>query len=248
MNALSLNLIDSLRAPLWSQDKVMGAHDFVSQCAQALGGHYPLYLVLFLGGLSGSLIHCLGMCGGFVLAQTDPKARSLSHRLTLNYHGGRIVTYMGLGLVAGAAFSLLVGSPILEMARRLILALVASYFLYLLFEDWLARLGIRLPFGVKTSLACPLQTKKPIGFILGLGLGFMPCGLVYAALMSAATTANPVAAALGMAAFGLGTMPALMTLGHFGAALLTSWPKLKDWARLGMLGLNAVILLQLSLH
>jgi sulfite exporter TauE/SafE len=223
-------------------------HDFLSQCQQSLEGNYPLVLVLFLGGLSGSLVHCLGMCSGFVLAQTNPQSKSITQKYALSYHLGRLITYMALGLVAGAAFSLLIGSPVLDMARRLILALVASYFLYLLFEDWLARLGIRLPFGLKQGLGCPLNSKKSHGFILGLGLGLLPCGLVYAALMSAATTANPLTAALGMAAFGLGTVPALLTLSHFGAALLKTWPKMKEWTRLGALGFNAVILLQLSLH
>lgn len=223
-------------------------HDFVSHCQQSLQGNLPLLLVLFLGGLSGSLVHCLGMCGGFVLNQTNPQAISIIKKYALSYHAGRIITYMGLGLVAGAAFSLLIGSPVLDIARRLILALVASYFLYLIFDDWLSRLGIRLPFGLKTNIGCPLKSKKSHSLVLGLSLGLLPCGLVYGALMSAATTANPISAAIAMAAFGLGTLPALLTLSHFGALLLKTWPRLKEWTRIGALGFNAVILLQLSLH
>jgi sulfite exporter TauE/SafE len=52
-------------------------------------------------------------------------------------------------------------------------------------------------------------------FSMGLLLGFLPCGLIYAALLKAAETASPLAGALTMLAFGLGTMGALLVLGLF---------------------------------
>ena len=48
---------------------------------------------------------------------------------------------------------------------------------------------------------------------LGLIWGWLPCGLVYGALLLAATTADPVGGGLVMVAFGLGTMPAMVLSG-----------------------------------
>ena len=50
-------------------------------------------------------------------------------------------------------------------------------------------------------------------FALGLTLGFLPCGLVYAALLKAVESAAPAAGALTMLAFGTGTAVALLSMG-----------------------------------
>jgi sulfite exporter TauE/SafE len=56
------------------------------------------------------------------------------------------------------------------------------------------------------------------GYPLGLALGFLPCGILYTALAAAAATGSPLYGALAMACFGLGTVPALVVIGLFGAA------------------------------
>src|SRR6185312_14724447 len=67
---------------------------------------------LFLAGLAGSTVHCVPMCGGFVLGQVaDRMARVPAARLCewqrvgrgalLPYHLGRLTTYAGLGALAG---------------------------------------------------------------------------------------------------------------------------------------------------
>jgi sulfite exporter TauE/SafE len=45
---------------------------------------------------------------------------------------------------------------------------------------------------------------------LGLAWGWLPCGLSYSMLLLAATTASPAGGALVMAAFGVGTLPAMV--------------------------------------
>ncbi len=52
--------------------------------------------------------------------------------------------------------------------------------------------------------------------LLGAMMGLLPCGLVYAALLQAIALASPAWAALGMIAFGLGTIPSLsaVLIGH----------------------------------
>ncbi len=54
------------------------------------------------------------------------------------------------------------------------------------------------------------------GYLLGVTLGFLPCGLLYAALAAAAAAREPALAALAMAAFSLGTAPALIAVGLAG--------------------------------
>ncbi len=45
--------------------------------------------------------------------------------------------------------------------------------------------------------------------------GWLPCGLVYSALAYAATSETPLQGAVLMAAFGLGTSPAMLISGFF---------------------------------
>jgi len=52
-------------------------------------------------------------------------------------------------------------------------------------------------------------------FFLGTVWGWLPCGLVYAALAVAATAGDPVKGGLVMLAFGAGTLPAVMGAGLF---------------------------------
>jgi len=80
-----------------------------------------LALSLFLAGLGGSAIHCVGMCGPFVLGQVMADAahvgpggygewRRLAGAALAPYHLGRLTTYTGLGTLAGAATALFASS------------------------------------------------------------------------------------------------------------------------------------------
>jgi hypothetical protein len=82
-------------------------------------------------------------------------------------------------------------------------------------------------------------TTLPRALGLGLVWGWLPCGLVYSVLLVAATSANALHGAMIMAAFGLGTMPAMIMTG-LGAARLTQIMRRKS-ARIG-LGLLIVAL------
>jgi len=58
----------------------------------------------------------------------------------------------------------------------------------------------------------PVQTL-PQAFVFGMIWGWLPCGLVYAALTVAATAGNEYRGALTMLAFGVGTLPAVVGVG-----------------------------------
>jgi hypothetical protein len=167
---------------------------------------------MLLAGMAASPLHCAPMCGGFVLGQvSDRMARLPSAHLSEcqrirtaslpQYHLGRLTTYAALGFAAGsgglairwlggnAGIFLLIGAALLllQAARRL-------------------RPGFALPL-----------TKALRGYPLGLALGFLPCGILYAALATAAATASPVYGAVTMVCFGVGTVPALILVGLLGA-------------------------------
>ncbi|WP_298333776.1 sulfite exporter TauE/SafE family protein [Asticcacaulis sp.] len=235
----------------------MTAHEVFSglfpACGALVEGQGPLWLGLFLAGLTGSIAHCLPMCGPFVLMQIAAPGQSRWARLLLPYHAGRLTTYALLGAAAGSVLFFLPASPVLELVRRALLALVATAFLYLLAEGLLTRFGLRLPFRLGLRLPCRLKAmsghnspRVVARYALGLSLGLLPCGLVFVALTAVAAAGNPLSGALGMLAFGAGTVPALSALGLFGAPLLQRWPWFQDALRLTALGVNAVLLFALS--
>jgi uncharacterized protein len=90
---------------------------------------------------------------------------------------------------------------------------------------------------------------RPIGwrgYGLGMILGFLPCGLVYSALVIAAATGKPLAGALALISFGLGTAPALLALGVLGLLAGRRWQAFGQKAAPVLLSLNALLLATLA--
>lgn len=177
------------------------------------------YLALFLVGLLGGT-HCVGMCGGIVgaLSMGAPARWSM----LLAYNAGRIFSYATAGAIAGAlgAASLGLEGP-----------LPARLILYFLANVMLIALGLYL-IGVSQALAFteraghhlwrhiqPLTRRflparnAAQAFPLGLLWGWLPCGLVYSALVSSLSAGSPERGAAMMLAFGLGTLPNLLLAG-----------------------------------
>jgi len=182
----------------------------------------------FLAGLAGSF-HCIGMCGGVVAALSVTRGnRPLASRLAtqLCYNLGRITTYTLLGALAGwlgAALDLAVLRPFTRWF------LVAAHGFVIVVG--LASLCGAGPLGIAALdgrgarfFAPPLRLVAGSGsalaaYPLGLVLGFIPCGLVYAPLISAAAGAAPLTGALQLAALGVGTLPVLFLFGSATSAI-----------------------------
>ena len=184
----------------------------------------------FLAGLAGSP-HCLGMCGGIVAAialharDTGPGAR---RRILLAYNLGRIFTYALLGAVAGLlgasldVLSMKMAANWVFVAANLFVLLVgvASIVQFSSFSLFsLESAGGRVFSGILRWAVN--ETGFFRTFILGMALGFLPCGLVYAPLIAAAASGRPATGAAMMAALGLGTLPMLFFFGTASAALST---------------------------
>ena len=178
-------------------------------------------IVLGLGLVSG--LHCLQMCGPIVLAYSlsTPSRRAPSPLLSshLAYNAGRILTYTLLGAVAGAAgqqIGLLGKMAGLATAVRIAAGaamLIAGILMFRLIPTG-SLVQIQPVSRFSRAVARLLQAPGAIGkFRLGLLLGFLPCGLIYAALLKSVEAATAAAGALTMLAFGLGTAVSLLTLG-----------------------------------
>jgi hypothetical protein len=215
-----------------------------------------LLLSLFLTGLVGSLSHCAGMCGPFVLSQVAGRLAGVGaarmtewHRLAgaalVPYHLGRATTYAALGAVAAWLSGWLASAAFKALAAGL-LALAALVLLGLAIpavkgfaaggEGWWSRSVGRLAAPLFSS---PTGVK---GYALGVMLGFIPCGLLYAALAAAAASGEALAGALAMLAFAAGTVPMLVAVGAIGHAAVSRWRGLAlRWAP-ALLVLNAGVL------
>jgi sulfite exporter TauE/SafE len=173
-------------------------------------------------------VHCVGMCGGFVLAlcarQTRLRAQRWLDAVLLQV--GKATTYAFLGTLAGALGEALVGhAPIAWGARGL--ALLAAVALALAGLTMLG-LGGRAGGWLAPALAPlwsrglgPLLAARPAGasLVVGMAMGLLPCPLVYAGLAAAAASASALGGALTLAGVALGTVPALTLVALFGSTL-----------------------------
>ncbi len=184
------------------------------------------YLLIFFAALTGSA-HCAAMCGGFSLGLVKSGRVRQSLQLMLLYHAGKIFTYMFLGGLAGAVGVTLQSTAGFLNAQRIV-SLVAGGLLLLTGLQTMRLLPVfnLLPRVTSALWVGPTMgpllgafrdPRSPLGpFYLGLFNGFLPCGLVYAFALKAATTSSLAAGMLTMLTFGLGTVPALLAVGLSG--------------------------------
>jgi len=147
-------------------------------------------------------------------------------RAHILYNLDRLLTYAALGAVMGAAgggvgilsrlAGMASGARIVSGAAMIVAGLLMAGFLPSNGLVAIEKRGVTARFSraIGGLLLSPEASGK---FRLGLVLGFLPCGLVYAALLKAMESATAWGGALTMLAFGLGTAVALMALGLGGS-------------------------------
>lgn len=208
----------------------------------------PVVSAAFLTGLLGSA-HCLGMCAGISgLFAVNANVATLRQQLpmAIAYNLGRILTYMLLGIVVASFGGALVESkPMLARPILMITGVVIILIGLQVAFNWRLLSPIEKMGGLLWQKISPIAkhlvpvTSLPRALGLGLLWGWLPCGLVYSVLLIAATSSTPVGGAATMAAFGIGTMPAMVMTG-VGAAKLSAITRRRG-TRLG-LGLLIVAL------
>jgi len=191
------------------------------------------YLAAFLVGLFGG-VHCVGMCGGIVGAlsfglpeQVRGRTRTLLPYL-INYNLGRLLSYTVAGGLVGGIGALAANLVALHQAQA-VLQVIAGLFMVamgLYLGGWwygmsrLERFGGRVWKFIEPVGRRLLPVKRPgQAFVMGLVWGWLPCGLVYSALIWAVSAGSATHGSLLLLSFGLGTLPNLLLMGFFAGKL-----------------------------
>jgi sulfite exporter TauE/SafE len=191
-----------------------------------------LLLAVFLGALVSGW-HCALMCGGIAAAIERPIAleRPLRPKSELFYlqlvmHLGRVTTYVILGAIAASVGVVIWQQNIIPIQRPLF-AFTSLILIWMGFR--LLRLGKSegLLGGKWLSTKIAAYWAKYLGQIAsgpsrwfsGMLWGLVPCGLVYSVLPLAFLSGDVSTGAALMLAFGLGTLPNLLLISKFSAAL-----------------------------
>lgn len=219
----------------------------IAHCQVSVRDNASLSLALFMTGLVGSAGHCAGMCGPFVLAQIGARARMdrIAGYALLPYHLGRGTTYVALGALLAAPIGILGRLDGLRWIPAAMLVAAAIIFVIQALRGWNFLAGRPPAFlhRARGLFARPLGLR---GYALGFLLGFLPCGLLYAAIGAAAATGDPIAAATGMLGFVLGTAPMLIAIGALGHRATARMRELAQKVMPAIAGMNAVVLLAMA--
>ena len=172
---------------------------------------------VFIIALLGSIGHCIGMCGGIVLAYSS-KLDSNKFVYHISYNLGRISVYVILGIVVGFIGSMFSLNIFLKSG----LFVLAGIFMILAGLSLFGKISFfkKLEYNIQNTkwyrsvFQKYLQIQSVRGiFVLGALNGLLPCGFVYAFLFKAAASGNMLDGALIMLFFGFGTILALFLLG-----------------------------------
>lgn len=215
-------------------------------CTDPIGAGAALLI-----GLFGSA-HCLVMCGGITAAFSLSVPESKRHgaefwSLIGAASAGRVLSYTMLGI----SFGLLGGwlradHELLTVSFRLFAGGILIAMGLWISDLWrglsrIERLGERYI----SPLVYRLRSKatpdsKANAFKYGLAWGFLPCGLVYSALLWSASTGHAGQAGTQMFLFGLGTLPAILGAGYVSArvkfTLQSPWVRRGSGALIGCYG------------
>lgn len=190
----------------------------------------------FMAGIAGSA-HCVLMCGGLAGA-LSLRSRTITPggnawRDASLYHIGRLGGYATAGALFGlfgATLQATVDLPLLATTARLAAGLLVILAAVRVLSGlnvlaWIERLGARfwkLMQPIVGQAAASRGSSRSL--LIGLLWGWLPCGLVYSVLLLAALSGNTARGAGIMLAFGLGTLPAMLS----SSALAT---RLSHWTR-----------------
>ena len=172
-----------------------------------------LAVTALLMGLAGGP-HCIAMCGA-ACAGIGQAAGAHKNSAMWSFQAGRVLGYSALGALAAASMQGLGWLTVQSAALRPVWTLfhVATLVLGLLLlwnaqqPVWLEQAGKRIWIGAR-SLAAGRGRSAPL--VIGALWTFLPCGLLYSALLVAALTGHALEGAGVMALFALGTSVSMM--------------------------------------
>ena len=221
----------------------------LASCTSAIANNSNVFISILIAGFLGSLTHCITMCGPLVAAQAImlKSEKPAQHPTLLHYHLGRLTTYVLLGILVATSSAWLFGSTLFPYISSTLLLLAGGLFIASALkpramhscqcENSFLQKGLdSLNFSINTQL-----------YLRGFLLGFMPCGLVIAALLLVATTQNFVIGGLAMLLFGLTTLPTLQAISYSAFKLTNRWEPTMAIVGKGAMTLNGVLLCALGM-
>ncbi|MCK8046994.1 sulfite exporter TauE/SafE family protein [Shewanella sp. 1CM18E] len=188
---------------------------------------YSLIGALIVGLMGAG--HCIGMCGGLVgaLSANLPKQQTgnaLVNQLgyLLSYNSGRILSYTAAGALVGAstsALGLMFNADIYLLVLRVFAGVMMIITGLYIAQIWAGVVQIERAGKWLWRFISPIANRfipiknRSHAFIAGGLWGWLPCGLVYSMLTWSVAAGNATDGALIMLAFGVGTLPALLSAG-----------------------------------
>jgi len=210
---LGAALLGLISAGYWFVQK-SGALTLLARLSDGNLGYGLIFVVGLLAGF-----HCMGMCGGLVVAYTAGRRGSgggqssvLPH---LQYNLGRVISYSIVGAILGGTGSFFGISPAFTSVLTLVVALVMVVMGISLLTDGrlLSKFNLALLSAVARFLFGQEGHPGQGPLVVGLLNGFMPCGPLQAMQLYALASGSVVRGALSMAVYGLGTVPMMFGLG-----------------------------------
>lgn len=184
--------------------------------------HWSAFILGFFGSM-----HCMVMCGPILLIMTGQNTLSKFLISRITYNLGRVVTYTFIGLGFGVLGQIL-GLSGYQQSLSVILGGAMILLAFAFSAQWLnnklARQINALTSILKKALNQWIRSSNLSGsFFLGIVNGFLPCGLVYAAVAGALATTSLFESMSYMITFGLGTFPAMLLIAISGRILKPMW-------------------------
>lgn len=170
-------------------------------------------IVALVMGIAGSL-HCAGMCGAIMCVMPFQFFTGMRKAIAIAlYHLGRISVYASMAIVLHSFRHLF--DPKIQQYISIGLGGILLIAGLLSFLPLYGKFQLKLPWTnlVKNNLGRFIGKPSFAAItVAGMLNGLLPCGLVYMALSATLTIPSGTGAALFMYAFGMGTVPALVTI------------------------------------
>jgi sulfite exporter TauE/SafE len=196
---------------------------------------YFLLITAFSLGFLGSP-HCAGMCGGIIGTLHSGVAEEASAKkqqiwFSVAFNGGRLLSYAVAGMIAATLGISLIALIGMQRSHAVMQMTAGAFMLVLGFSiaGWWSGLNRIESFGYRfwrrlqplTRHFIPIRNKTQ-ALLLGTLWGWLPCGLVYSALVLVLASGSALQGGLTMLAFGLGTLPMMLLLG-LSAGKINQW-------------------------
>jgi len=197
-----------------------------------ISGNYNNLPVVFLIGITAGVSTCMALVGGLVLgasaqfSKKHPEASGMEKfKPHLFFNLGRIISFFILGGLIGFLGSVFQLSTsvlgVLTVGVGIVMLLLGTQLIDIF--PFLKRFSFTIPknitrfFGIKDRADSDYSHKNSA--IMGGLTFFLPCGFTQAMQLFAMSTGSPIAGALTMGVFALGTAPGLLGVGGLTSAV-----------------------------